>query len=84
MKNILDGLNSQEEAVRVSRILKVNQLKLCSLKTRRKNKVRLRAMWNNIKENEIPVTEFPKGEEGVNGAEIIPEEVKAEKNVKFS
>lgn len=41
-------------------------------------------MWNNIKENEIPVTEFPKGEEGVNGTEIIPEEVKAEKNVKFS
>jgi len=44
----------------------------------------LRAMWNNTKENEIPVTEFPKGEERVNGAEIIPEEIKAEKNVKFS
>lgn len=44
----------------------------------------LRAMWNNIKENEITVTEFPKGEERVNGAEIIPVEIKAEKNVKFS
>lgn len=39
----------------------------------------LRAMWNNIKENEITVTEFPKGEERVNGAEIIPVEIKAEK-----
>lgn len=39
----------------------------------------LRAMWNNIKENEIPVTEFPKRKERVNGAEIIPEEIKTEK-----
>ena len=38
-----------------------------------------RNMWNNIKQNEMLVSEFPQRKERVNGTEIIPVTIKAEK-----
>lgn len=40
-------------------------------------------MWNNIKQNGILVTKVPKREERVNGTEIIPGAIKAEKYSKL-